>query len=194
MNNNRLTASKSKAALEEQSYDLIQQHIIDPENSPLPEHLRVQCNRVLQIARLLDDYPNESHIINIMLAKYRISRTQIRKDIALAKELFKTQHQFDWDFWYAWMIKDQIQLIRDCKLKGDLKQWNNAKKVLHQMIGEKPASVEDPRRHGEERILHPDQQYGAKGGYSPKCRPQPFPGRAEGSGGFDVHAYRRRTS
>ena len=81
-----------------------------------------------------------------MLAKYRISRTQIRKDIALAKELFKTQHQFDWDFWHAWMIKDQIQLIRDCKLKGDLKQWNNAKKVLHQMIGEKPASVEDPRR------------------------------------------------
>lgn len=48
MNNNRLTASKSKASLEEQSYDLIQQHIIDPENSPLPEHLRVQCNRVLQ--------------------------------------------------------------------------------------------------------------------------------------------------
>ena len=31
MNNNRLTASKSKAVLEEQSYDLIQQHIIDPE-------------------------------------------------------------------------------------------------------------------------------------------------------------------
>ena len=28
MNNNRLTASKSKAALEEQSYDLIQQHSI----------------------------------------------------------------------------------------------------------------------------------------------------------------------
>ena len=140
MNNNRLTASKSKAALEEQSYDLIQQHIIDPENSPLPEHLRVQCNRVLQIARLLDDYPNESHIINIMLAKYRISRTQIRKDIALAKELFKRKME---DFL---LVDDQIQLIRDCKLKGDLKQWNNAKKVLHQMIGEKPASVEDPRR------------------------------------------------
>ena len=66
-----LTTSKSKSALEEQSYELIRQHIIDPENSPLPEHLRVQCNRVLQIARLLDDYPNESHIINIMLAKYR---------------------------------------------------------------------------------------------------------------------------
>ena len=144
MNNNRLTASKSKAALEEQSYDLIQQHIIDPENSPLPEHLRVQCNRVLQIARLLDDYPNESHIINIMLAKYRISRTQIRKDIALAKELFKTQHQFDWDFWYAWMIKDQIQLIRDCKLKGDLKQWNMEKNVFYIQINSMGQKVDIP--------------------------------------------------
>ena len=96
MNNNRLTASKSKAALEEQSYDLIQQHIIDPENSPLPEHLRVQCNRVVQIARLLDEYQNESHIINIMQEKYRIERTQIRKDIALANKQYKTQHQLDW--------------------------------------------------------------------------------------------------
>lgn len=144
--NNALTAAKSKSALEEQSYELIQQHIIDPENSPLPDHLRDRCNRVLQVARLLDDYPNESHIVNIMLAKYHISRSQVRKDIAIAKELFKTQHQFDWDFWFTWMLKDQIQLIRDCKLRGDLKNWNNAKKVLHQMIGERPASIEDPKR------------------------------------------------
>ena len=80
------------------------------------------------------------------LFSIRIRRTFQLVSTALAKELFKTQHQFDWDFWFAWMIKDQVQLIRDCKLKGDLKQWNNAKKVLHQMIGEKPASVEDPRR------------------------------------------------
>lgn len=147
MNNSDLTTRhKSRAALEEQSYELIQQHIIDPEHSPLPQHLQEQCNRVLQVARLLDEYPNESHIINIMLAKYRISRAQIRRDIALAKDVFKTQHEFDWDFWFAWMIKDQVQLIRDCKLRGDLKQWNNAKKVLHQMIGERPAAVEDPRR------------------------------------------------
>lgn len=64
----------------------------------------------------------------------------------LAKELFKSQHTFDWDFWFTWMIKDQIQLIRDCKLHGDLKQWNNAKKVLQSMIGERPATSEDPRR------------------------------------------------
>ena len=130
----------------EQRHELIQQHIIDPENSPLPPELKEQFNRVLQVARLMDDYPNESHIINIMLAKYRISTTQIRKDIGLARELFKTNHTFDWDFWHAWQIKDQLELIRECKLRGDLKQWNNAKKTLAQLIGEKPEAVEDPRR------------------------------------------------
>ena len=52
------------------------------------------------------------------------------------------------------MIKDQIQLIRDCKLRGDLKNWNNAKKVLHQMIGERPASVEDPRRMERKNVIN----------------------------------------
>ncbi|MGL4852749.1 MAG: hypothetical protein ACRC3Z_08925 [Phocaeicola sp.] len=132
--------------LAEQRYEAIQQHILDPENSPLPEELREQFNRVLQIARLLDDYPNDSHIINMMLAKYRITTTQIRKDMKLARELFKTNHIFDWDFWHAWQIKDQLELIRECKLKGDLKNWNNAKKVLAVLIGERPEAGEDPRR------------------------------------------------
>lgn len=135
-----------KTALTDQAYDIIHAHIIDPENSPLPEKLKERFDRVLQIGRLLDDYPNESHVINIMLAKYRVTRTTIRKDLALAREIFKTQHQFDWDFWFYWMLKDQIELIRRCKLNGDFKNWNNAKKTLLAMIGEKPAAVEDPRR------------------------------------------------
>ena len=70
----------------------------------------------------------------------------IRKDIQLAKTLFKTNHTFDWDFWQTWQIKDQVALIREAKLRGDLKAWNNAKKVLHLIIGPKPEAVEDPRR------------------------------------------------
>ena len=132
--------------LAEQRYEVIQQHIIDPENSPLPEELKEQFNRVLQIARLLDDYPNDSHILRIMQAKYRITPTQIRKDMKLARELFKTNHSFDWDFWHAWQIKDQLELIRECKLRGSLKEWNNAKKVLLTLIGERPEAGEDPRR------------------------------------------------
>lgn len=140
---NKVCGPKS---LEEVNHELIQAHIIDPENSPLPENLQFQFNRVLQVARLLDDYPNETHIINIMLNKYRITRTQVRKDLALAKELFKTQHTFDWDFWFAWQIKDQMELIREAKLHGNLKEWNNAKKTLMLMIGEKPIVNDDPRR------------------------------------------------
>lgn len=81
-----------------------------------------------------------------MQAKYNLSKTQLRKDIAHAKELFKSEHTFDWDLHFTWMLKDQLALIRECRLKGDLKNWNAAKKVLREMIGEKPAMVEDPRR------------------------------------------------
>lgn len=139
-------AKKGTPSLSEQRYEVIQAHILDPEHSPLPENLRDQFNRVLQVARLIDDYPDDNHIINLMMTKYRVSQTQIRKDIALAKELFKTNHTFDWDFWQAWQIKDQLELIQECKLRGDLKNWNAAKKVLAAMIGQKPEAVDDPRR------------------------------------------------
>jgi hypothetical protein len=46
----------------------------------------------------------------------------------------------------AWMIKDQIELINQCKKKGDLNAWNKAKKVLREIIGDRPVQVEDPRR------------------------------------------------
>lgn len=139
-------AKKGTPSLSEQRYEVIQAHILDPEHSPLPESMREQFNRVLQVARLLDDYPDDNHIINLMMTKYRVSQTQIRKDISLAKELFKTNHTFDWDFWQAWQIKDQLELIRECKLRGDLKNWNAAKKVLAVLIGQKPEAVDDPRR------------------------------------------------
>ena len=114
-------AKKGISSLAEQHYEVIQSHILDPQHSPLPEKLRGQFNRVLQIARLLDDYPEDGHIINMMQVKYKVSVTQLRKDIALAKELFKTNHTFDWDFWQAWQIKDQLELIRKARLDGDLK-------------------------------------------------------------------------
>ena len=50
------------------------------------------------------------------------------------------------DFWRAWEIKDQIELIRQCREKGDYKNWNAAKKHLHEIIGERPEAAEDPRR------------------------------------------------
>lgn len=141
-----MAIKKNNPGLEDQSYELIQQHIIDPEHSPLPVELQDKLNRVVSAAKLLDDYPDDTHVINLMLRKYNVTRTQIRKDIALAKQLYKTNHTFDWDFWNAWQIKDQVELIRECRLRGDLKAWNNAKKTLLAMIGEKPEAIDDPKR------------------------------------------------
>lgn len=133
-------------SLQDQHYTAIQAHILDPENSPLPPALKPKMDRVLQAARLLDNYPSEGHVVKLMQKKYNVAEGTIRKDIQLAKELFKTRHTFDWDFWQAWQIKDQIELINRAKRTNDLKAWNNAKKVLHLIIGEKPEAVEDPRR------------------------------------------------
>jgi len=138
--------TRGTVPLLEQHYTAIQAHILDPDNSPLPEKLRPMMNRVLTAAKLLDSYPVEGHIIRLMQAKYSVTATTVRKDIQLAKTLFKTNHTFDWDFWQAWQLKDQMELIREAKLRGDLKAWNNAKKVLHKIIGDKPEAVEDPRR------------------------------------------------
>lgn len=138
--------TRGTVPLIEQHYTAIQAHILDPDNSPLPEKLRPMMNRVLTAAKLLDSYPVEGHIIRLMQAKYSVTATTVRKDIQLAKTLFKTNHTFDWDFWQAWQLKDQMELIREAKLRGDLKAWNNAKKVLHKIIGDKPEAVEDPRR------------------------------------------------
>lgn len=137
---------RGSLSLQEQNYTAIQEHIIDPQNSPLPEHLRPVMNRVLTAAKLLDSYPVEGHIIKLLQAKYSVTVTTCRKDIQLARQLFKTNHTFDWDFWHAWQIRDQVELIRTSKMKGDLKAWNNAKKVLHRIIGDKPEAVDDPRR------------------------------------------------
>lgn len=138
--------TRGTVPLLEQHYTAIQAHILDPDNSPLPENLRPMMNRVLTAAKLLDSYPVEGHIVRLMQAKYSVTATTVRKDIQLAKTLFKTNHTFDWDFWQAWQLKDQMELIREAKLRGDLKAWNNAKKVLRKIIGDKPEAVEDPRR------------------------------------------------
>lgn len=134
-------------AIDEERFETIRNHILDPEQFPLQtvEEER-QLKRVQQAAMLMQEYPNEAHVITLMLQSHRVSRTQIRRDIALAKELFKTDFSFDWDFWRSWQIKDQLELIREAKMRGDLREWNNAKKLLHEIIGEKPEGGEDPRR------------------------------------------------
>lgn len=134
-----------KKSLAEQRYELILNHILDPDNSPLPEKHKEQFNRVKSAALLLDEY-HPSNVIPRLLAKYGIKRNTAREDVKLAQELFKSRHTFDFDFWQQWQIKDLIDTIRTCKLNGKQKERIAAHKALKEIIGEKPMGEEDPKR------------------------------------------------
>ena len=60
----------SKTALASQNYELIKGHILDPDNSPLPEHLQEQFTRITSVARVLDKNPTMKHAVAIHRSKY----------------------------------------------------------------------------------------------------------------------------
>ena len=136
---------KTKQALELQNHELILSHIMDPDSSPLPAELQEQFNRVKSAAQMLDSL-HPSIVISRMQAKYNVSGNTARKDIKLAQELFKSRHTFDWDYWQQWQIKDLLDTIRTCKNLGKHKERIAAHKVLKDVIGEKIATAEDPKR------------------------------------------------
>lgn len=143
----------AKLRLEDQRYEAIMAHILNPDASPLAPDLQVQLDRVLQAARLLDRHPDPSQIVAKMQAKYNVGRNTAYQDIRMARELFKMNNEFDYDFWKAWQIKDLLELIRECKIKGKHKEWVNAHKVLKAVIGESPIQEEDPRRLEKNNIF-----------------------------------------
>lgn len=134
------------------THDEIEAYILDPENNTLTEAQQEQFDRVMSAARLLDSHPDTDHIVSLLQVKYNCAAVTLRKDIELAREVYKTKHTFDWDFWHTWQIRDQLDLIRECKIKGNLKEWNAAKKVLHQIIGDKPDGLTTDRNSGTNNI------------------------------------------
>jgi len=137
--------NQTRKALAEQSHESILAHILDPENSPLPAELQQQFDRVKSAAQMLDNY-HPGNCLPRLQAKYNISKATARRDIQLAQDLFKSYQTFDWDFWQTWQIKDLVETIRKCKLKGDEKNRINAHKALKAVIGEKVVASEDPKR------------------------------------------------
>ncbi len=144
---------KKRLKLEDQRYESIMAHVLNPQSSPLPVELQPQLDRVLTAARLMDRHPDPSQIVAKMQAKYRIGRNTAYQDIRIARELFKQDHEFDFDFWKAWQIKDLLELIKECKLQGKHKEWANAHKILKLVIGEKPIQEEDPKRLEKNNIF-----------------------------------------
>lgn len=145
--------TNKRLKLTQLTHDQVQARIIDPEGNQLPQHLEQQFRRVMTAARLIDDDPDEDHLVSMICEKYNCTAHTAHRDIELARQVYKTRHSFDWDFWHIWQIRDQLELIRQCKEKKDLKEWNNAKKTLLKMIGEKPEALADPNRMAKNQFF-----------------------------------------
>lgn len=139
----------ARHALEDQKYELIKAHILAPDDSPLPPDMQEQLNRILSMAGTLDRYPISKHAVAIHLKKYKgLRRTQAYSDCDMAKRLFPTIKNNQYDFWQTWLINDISESIRRCKNYHNIKAEKviaSLYNVMIKAIGEKPAKDIDPK-------------------------------------------------
>jgi len=136
-------------ALEEQKFELIKAHVLDPEHSPLPPDQQVQLDRVLSMARLLDRQPIQRNAVAIHLKKYSaLKRTQAYEDYRIAVRMFNTIHTFDYDIWHNYALNEVVAAIDRCKR---LKTVKAERVIAHhhanliKLIGERPIREIDPK-------------------------------------------------
>jgi hypothetical protein len=136
----------SRQALEDQRYEVIKAHILNPDESLLPDHLREALDRTVQASKLLEKNPVQKHAVAILMAKYpRLSRSQAYEDCNRAVRLFNSIHTFSYDYWHAWLLQDIADLMNAARLKGDLKARAMAQRNLLDAIGDRPETEIDPK-------------------------------------------------
>ena len=133
------------------NYEVIKQHILDPENSQLTTELQFQLDRIISAARLLDKNPIKKHALALHHRKYpEISIRTAYNDVNEAASLYSTFNTFDWDFWQGWILKDISENIARCKRMGTpqhIKIIAAEHANLLKAIGSKPPVLDDPIRH-----------------------------------------------
>jgi hypothetical protein len=144
-------------SLAAQNYELIKQHIVDPENSRLSIPLQKQLDRLLSAAKLLDKNPIKKHAVALHRKKFpEIHLATAYRDLNEAAKLYSTYHTFDWDFWQNWILQDIIENIKQCRKTGtsqDKKIIATEHANLLKAIGEKPANLDDPNRHEKNQFF-----------------------------------------
>ena len=140
-----------KRSLEEQKYELIRAHVLQPEESPLNGEQQQMLDRIVSLSKVLDKNPVQSQAIAVHLAKYPdISRQQAYQDLRFAARLFNTFYTFDYDLWQTWLINDIVRNITECRRKDthqDRKTIAQEHANLIRAIGEKPENLPDPQRN-----------------------------------------------
>jgi hypothetical protein len=141
----------SRTSLEDTSFELIKAHVLDPENSPLPQEQKEMMDRVISAAKILDKHPVQKQAAAILRAKYpHIGLTRAYYDLRLATRVFNSVHTFDYDFWHTWLINDIIKNIEQCRnSKSELSVKTIAMEHanLLKAIGAKPIDLPDPLRN-----------------------------------------------
>jgi hypothetical protein len=141
----------ARKALTDERYELIKAHIIDPDNSPLPDYLKDEMDRVISMAKVLDKNPTIKHAVSLHRSKYAdISETTAYRDARLARKIYNSLHEFDYDFWINWAINDIVETIKRCRNRNTY-QDDRVIAMEHanllKAIGERPEEMPDPKRN-----------------------------------------------
>lgn len=143
----------TKKALTDEKYELIKAHILNPDTSPLPEHLQEHLDRVVAMSKILDKNPVIKHAVAIHRSKFAgISKETAYRDALLARKIYNSYHSFDYDFWLSWLLNDITENIRRCRAPG--RDTPENRKIIAQehanlikAIGSRPDDIPDPKRN-----------------------------------------------
>ena len=141
----------ARKALTDERYEAIKAHILNPEESPLPEHMQGQLDRLVSMSKLLDKNPTVKHAVALHRSKFpELSETTAYRDARLARKIYNSLHEFDFDFWQNWLINDIIETIKRCRNRNtaaDDRVIALEHANLLKAIGERPDELPDPRRN-----------------------------------------------
>ena len=141
----------SKKALTDHKYELIKAHILNPENSPLPTHLQKEMNRIISMSKLLDKNPTIKHAVALHRSKFPdLSITTAYRDARIARKVYNSLYEFDFDFWQTWLINDIVDTIKRCRRRNtvlDDRVISQEHANLIKAIGDRPSELDDPHRN-----------------------------------------------
>lgn len=141
----------SKPYLLDHHSEIIKAHILDPDNSPLPDQYKEKLNRAVSMFKLLDKHPVTKNAIKFHRVLYPdISLETAYQDFRLARLIFSSYQDFDFDFWLAWTISDITQNItkcRDTNSSADRKIIAQEHANLVRLLGKRPDVPVDPLRN-----------------------------------------------
>jgi hypothetical protein len=138
--------SKELLSLENIPWQIIKNHLSDPDHIQLSEEHRNMLDRVFSMQRILQRYPQPRTALALHQAKFPdISRRTAYNDLNFARELDNTYHSFDYEFYNNWLISDIFDQIQAAKAKGDMKAWAAGHANLKKAIGERPMVETDPK-------------------------------------------------